>query len=181
MVRYLEYYHGLPGYKAHAGVLIDISLQKLDFRCGSDTYATAIEPAMISYREARERVVQMDKECLNGLGRSDITVKKFLPPHGLYLVLFAIVTVTFVGFSRRSNFDTGGILTRILPAAFNNFCWTVQPFVLYSMLIIHGVEAYHMATGRLRKHSVNINSKIWWQWAGATFIEGVGSFNRRVR
>jgi hypothetical protein len=35
-----------------------------------------------------------------------------------------------------------------------------------------------MATGRLRKHSVNMQTGVWWQWLGSTFIEGFGSFKR---
>lgn len=133
---------------------------------------------MTSYREARERVVEMDKECLAGLNRSDITVNEFLPAHGPYLAGFIVVTVTFIAFSTRRNFDRDGYVAAVVPSGFSQFFWTIQPFVLYPMLVIHILESFHMATGRLRKHNVNVRSKIWWQWLGTTFIEGVGSFNR---
>ena len=178
VIRYLEHYHKLPGYKAYTGTIADISLEELVFQCGGETYRTRMEPAMTSYREARERVVQMDKDCLAGLNRSDITVKEYIPPSGLYLMSFIIISTTFLAFSSRSNFKAGGLLATILPSAFARFCWTIQPFVLYPMLVIHSLEAYHMATGRLRKHSVNMQTGVWWQWLGSTFIEGFGSFRR---
>jgi len=178
VVRYLEYYHKLPGYKAYDGKIADISLTHLSFSCAGETYQTPFEPPMTSYREARERVVEMDKECVGGLGRSDITVMEYIPPHGPYLIGFVVVSVTFIAFSMRSNFEKGGYIAAVVPSGFASFCWTIQPFVLYPMLVIHLVEAYHMARGRLTKHSVNIRSGVWWQWLGSTFIEGVGSFNR---
>lgn len=135
---------------------------------------------MTSYREARERVVEMDKECLVGLGRSDITVIEYIPPHGFYLALFMTVSATLIAFSTRSIFEEGGYVSALVPGAFLRFCWIIQPFVFYPMLVIHGAEAYHMARGRLTKHSVNVRSRIWWQWLGSTFIEGVGSFDRQV-
>lgn len=120
----------------------------------------------------------MDKDCLEGLNRSEITVKEYIPPHGAYLALFILVATTFVVFSRRSNFEAGGYVAAVVPSAFARFCWKVQPYVLYGMMVIHAAETYHMATGRLRKHSVNMRSKAWWQWMGTCFIEGVGSYKR---
>lgn len=135
---------------------------------------------MTSYREARERVVEMDKECLAGLGRSDITVTKYISPHGAYLVSFVVISITFIAYSTRANFEDGGYLAAIVPSVFARFSRTIQPFVFYPMLAIHSAEAYHMARGRLAKHSVNVRSKVWWQWLGTTFIEGVGSFSRQA-
>lgn len=178
MVRYLEYYHKLPGYKAYSGAISDVSLDALVFSCGHETYTTPFQPPLTSFREVRERVVQMDKDCLAGLSRSDITVQEFVPSHGPYLALFLTVTATFVAFSTRANFESGGLVAAFVPKAFAHFCWTIQPFVFYPMVLIHGCEAYYMATGRLRRHSVNMRSKTWWQWVGTTFIEGVGAFNR---
>lgn len=136
---------------------------------------------MGSFREARERLVQMDKDCLQALGRSDITIKEFVAPTGPYLVGFVVVLTTFLAFSFRGNFEAGSIISAVLPTRFARFCWTIQPFVLYPMLVIHSVESWHMARGRLRKHNVNVRDRVWWLWMGTTFIEGVGSYNRLVR
>jgi len=163
---------------AYSGAISDVSLDTLVFSCGHKTYKTPFQPPLTSFREVRERVVQMDKECLAGLSRSDITVQEFIPARGPYLVLFVIVTATLAAFRTRANLESGGLIATFAPEAFTRFCWTIQPFVLYPMLLIHGCEAYWMATGRLRRHSVNMRSDIWWKWVGTTFVEGVGAFNR---
>jgi hypothetical protein len=180
VIRYLENYHHLPGYQAFHGKITDVSLEHIAFECAGMKYRTALEPPMASFREARERLVQMDKECLKALGRSDITIKEYLAPTGLYLVLFLIVSTTLVAFRTRRNFEAGSVISAVVPASFAQFCWTIQPFIWYGMLAIHGVETWHMARGRLRKHNVNVRSRVWWLWIATTFIEGVGAYNRLV-
>ncbi|KAH0125964.1 hypothetical protein KCU67_g17526, partial [Aureobasidium melanogenum] len=66
----------------------------------------------------------------------------------------------------------------MVPNSFARFCWTIQPFIWYGMLAIHGAETWYMARGRLRKHNINIRSRVWWLWTATTFIEGVGAYNR---
>lgn len=143
-------------------------------------YRTPLDPPMGSFREARERLVQMDKECVKAMDRSDITVKEFVPPTGSYLALFVIVSTTFLTFNSRSHFEAGSYLSAVLPGWFARFCWTVQPFVFWPMLVLHGLESWHMSRGRLRKHNVNMRTQVWWLWMATTFIEGVGSYNRSV-
>jgi hypothetical protein len=180
VIRYLENYHHLSGWQAYHGKISDISLDYIAFECAGMKYRTALDPPMASFRDARERLVQMDKECTQALGRSDITIKEYTAPTGLYLVLFIIVSTTLVAFRTRKNFETGSIISAVVPGSFAQFCWTIQPFIWYGMLAIHGVETWHMARGRLRKHNVNTRSKVWWSWIGTTFIEGVGAYNRLV-
>ncbi|KAK4985851.1 hypothetical protein LTR66_008049 [Elasticomyces elasticus] len=177
VIRYLEHYHKLPSYSAFDGKISGITLSDLELRCRGSTYKIPFDPPMQSYREARERVVKMDQDAVAALGRSDLTVKEFLPPYGLYAVVFVVVLTTFIAFSTRSNFAPGSVLGRFVPR-FASFCWTVQPFVLYFMLFMHTAEATTMARGRLRKHSVNVRTGAWWKWVGSTFIEGVWAFRR---
>lgn len=178
VVRYLENYHHLPGYQAYQGKITDASLEYIAFECAGMKYRTALDPPMTSFRDARERLVQMDRECLKALDRSDITIKEYLAPTGWYLALFILVSTVFVAFRTRGNFEAGSIIAAIVPGSFARFCWTIQPFIWYGMLAIHGAETYHMSNGRLKKHNVNIRSQVWWLWMGTTFIEGVGAYNR---
>lgn len=180
VVRYLEHYHHLPGYQAFKGKISDASLDHIAFECAGQIYKTPLNPPMASFREGRERLVQMDKECREALDRSDITVKDFLPATGIYLASFVLISAVFLAFGLRSNFEEGSVLSALLPRSFARFCWTVQPFVFYGMLAIHSAETWHMSRGRLRKHNVNIRSRVWWLWMATTFIEGVGSYNRLV-
>lgn len=180
VIRYLESYHHLPGYQAYNGKISDVSLEYIAFECAGMNYRTPLDPPMSSFREARERLVQMDKECLEALGRSDITIKEFIAPTGWYLVLFGIVSTTLVAFRTRANFESGSFISAVVPQSFARFCWTIQPLIWYGMLAIHGAETWNMARGRLRKHNVNIRSRVWWLWIATTFIEGVGAYNRSV-
>jgi hypothetical protein len=180
VIRYLEHYHHLPGYQAFTGKISDASLNHIAFECAGLTYKTPLNPPMASFREARERLVQMDKECIQALDRSDITVKEFQPATGIHLAVFVLVSTTFLAFGSRSNFEQGSLVSAFLTRSFADFCCSIQPLVLYPMLAIHSAEAWHMSRGRLRRHSVNVRSRVWWLWMATTFIEGVGSFNRLV-
>lgn len=133
---------------------------------------------MASFREARERLVAMDKECVAALDRSDITIREWQPPYGWYLALFVTVSVTFLAFSTRSNFAPNSLFAAFLPDFFRKFCYAIQPYLLVFLLVVHGAETFTMASGRLKRHNVNIRTLIYWQWVGDTFIEGVGAFNR---
>ena len=135
---------------------------------------------MTSYREARERLVDMDKDCVTALGRSDITVREYTFPTGWHLALFCTVSATLMAFSLRSNFAAHGMIARLVPDAFRRFCWTIQPYLFWGMILIHGAETANMARGRLIKHNVNMNDANYWKWLGDCFIEGVGAYDRFV-
>ena len=181
VVRYLEHYHNIPSFLAYGGRITDVTLDRVTFACRGHTYDTPLKPAMTSYREARERLVDMDKQCVHALGRSDITVREYTVPRGFYLALFITVCVTLVAFSRKDNFAPGGLIASLVPDAFRRFCSTIQPFLFYGMLALHGAEAVHMGRGRLSKHNVNIRAPVYWLWTADCFVEGVGAYHRSVR
>ena len=133
---------------------------------------------MSSYRDARERVVQMDKECLQALGKSDITVKEFVPPTGFYALAFIIIATTFVAYSQRWWFAKGELVERVLGSGFARFSFTIQPWLITGMVGLHGAEMLYFVRNKLRKHSVNPRTALWWQWVGFTFIEGQLAFRR---
>ena len=56
--------------------------------------------------------------------------------------------------------------------------YLTAPYVLIFMVVVHGAEAAHMARGRLRRHSVETFSGVWWAWVVDTFFEGFGAFQR---
>ncbi|KAF2157788.1 hypothetical protein K461DRAFT_274018 [Myriangium duriaei CBS 260.36] len=176
VVRYLENYHHLSHWTATSGHITDITLSTLTIASSSGSHSIPFDPPMSSFRDARERLVVMDKECVAALGRSDITVREWVVPRGVFLALFIIVSTTFIAFSLRSNFAPSGIFAPFLPSFFRRFCHAIQPVVFYGMLAIHASEAVYMARGRLRKHNVNVRSAVYWQWVGDAFIEGFGAF-----
>lgn len=149
-----------------------ITLDGMTFNASGKTYRVPFDPPLESYREARERVVAMDKECLAGLGRSDITINEFIWPTGIYALEFAIITATFIGFSQRLWFGRGQVVEQVLGAGFAKFAWTIQPWLISAMVVIHGAELINFHFTRLRKHSISMRSPIWWQWAVAEFVCG---------
>ena len=146
--------------------------------CGGNSYQVPFDPPMTSYRDARERVVEMDKECCHALHKSDITVKEFAPPTGIYAIVFITIAATFLGYSQRWWFAEGGVVERILGPAFARFSWLIQPWLITAMMGIHGIEVVYFVRNHLWKHSVNARTFPFWQWVGFTFVEGQFAFNR---
>ncbi|KAK4635795.1 hypothetical protein CLAFUW4_01558 [Fulvia fulva] len=176
--RYLQYWGKVSLLPAHDGRMTDITLSSMTLSCHGRDYRVPFEPAMTSYREARERVVELDKECRKALGHSDVTVKQYIPPNTpMYMTEIAIISATFLAYSQRWWFAAGGPVGHIWPA-FARFSWAIQPWVIGLMVLIHGTEAVHFASSRLLHHSVNPRSRVFWLWAASFFIEGVFALRR---
>lgn len=160
--------------------MADIDLNQMTFLAGGKSYKIPFEPPLSSYRETRERVVEMDRECLSALDKSDITVQTFIPPtvSAFYAIEFLVVTTTFLGYSQRWWFGRGEIVAIIVGEGFARFSWLIQPWLISFMLILHASEAVYFARNRLRRHSVNVRTALWWRWVATTFIEGVFSYQR---
>ncbi|KAI7529466.1 hypothetical protein KC331_g15208 [Hortaea werneckii] len=180
IVRYLEHFCKIPSWTADSGKMTDIDLRSMTFSCGGGrkTYSITLNPPMTSYRDARERAVQLDQQALAGLGRSDITVKEFVPPTGWYAVEFAIISATFLAYSQRWWFAQDAIVHQFLGSGFAAFSWAIQPYLFLGMVGIHSAEMAYFVHYRLQKHSINPRSFLFWQWMSTTFIEGMFSFRR---
>lgn len=179
--RYLEHYNRVSSFSARDAKLTDITFNSMIIQSSNGYCTVPIDPPLTSWSQARERVVAMDAEATAGLGRSNITVKKYKRPNGFMAVVFVAAACTFVVFSKRSNFEAGSFIYDSLlkhTPGFAKWCYKIQPLVIYPMLTIHGWEAYHMQKSRLQRHNVPFMSKLWWKWFLSTFIEGVGSFMR---
>ena len=180
--RFAQYYNKIPSSQTHDTQIANISLAHLILTCSGGRLHVPIDPPMTSLSEARGRLVAMDAEALEGLGLSSFEVKEYRPPHGFMAVVFAFCVATMVAFSKRSNFEAGSLFYEGLGLGyvpgFARFCWTIQPWLISSMVAIHVVEAGWMAKSRLRKYNVPLYSLLWWKWTASTFIEGFGGFKR---
>jgi hypothetical protein len=158
----------------------DIDLNGMSFVAGGKTYQIPFDPPLSSYRETRERVVEMDKECLQALNKSDITVKEFVPPmiSAFYAIEFLVIASTFLGYSQRWWFARGAIVERLLGQGFAKFSWTIQPWLITFMLGLHAAEAIYFARNQLWKHSVNVRTPMFWKWIATVFVEGQFAFKR---
>ncbi|KKY13659.1 putative integral membrane [Diplodia seriata] len=158
IARYLEHYCNVSSFAARRARLTDLSLGSMSIGAAGKNFTIPLEPPMQSWREARERVIQMDRDCLAGLGRSDITVRQYTRPRGAHAVIFVVCALTY-------------------SPGFAAFVARVQPLVLALMIAIHVVEASIMAR-RLQRHNVAQLSGLWWQWVASSFIEGFGALQR---
>ncbi|KAK0366331.1 hypothetical protein LTR02_006735 [Friedmanniomyces endolithicus] len=182
LVRYLQHYTNLSPLRANSAYLTTLDLSSLTLTCGSgsttQTHRIPLTPPMASYGETRERVVAMDREARLALNRSEITVKEFLPPTGVYAVLFATITLVFLAYSQRWWFAPGQVVERVLGPGFARFSFVMQPWVLGVMLFMHTTEMLYLMRYKLIRHSVNPGSRLFWLWTGTTFVEGAGAFWR---
>lgn len=203
--RYLEHYHALSSFSARNAHLTDISFTTLTlststitpsqpppasasgaskkYEIGSSTYHIPLDPPLKSWAEARERLVSMDKLCVEKLNRSSITLNTYIFPRGFHLFLGILTICTLITFSSSTHLQPHkystlfGPLPIWIPGWFS-FLTVMQQPVLWFMIVVHGGESVWMARTRLRKHSVPVASGLWWKWVLGTFFEGFGNFER---
>ena len=181
LIRYLEYFCQVSSVSAQDAHLDDVTYSALMISANQKRYEVPIEPPLTDWSQMRHCVVEMDAEAVAGLGQTRITIKTYSRPYGLMLVVFIAALSTFLAFSRRENFRPGSFLhdsiLKFVPH-FANFCWIIQPLVIYPMVLLHSGEAIYMARSRLAKHHISIGTGLWVTWVCSTFIEGYGSFLR---
>ena len=182
LIRYLEYYAGLSSFSARNAQLTDITFDSLTIEYSHEqAHRIPIKPPMTVWSEARPKAVEMDTVATRGLGRGSVTVKRYKEPRGWMTAVMAVVVVTALAFSRRANFEPGSILFWAVlqyTPSFANFCWMVQPLVIPLIIVIHGTELWHFERSRLRRHTVRVFSRTWWEWAVSNLVEGFGAFVR---
>jgi len=205
--RYLEHYHSLSSFSARNAHLTNITFTTLTLSTSTitpsspppasasassanrkhefntSTYQIPLDPPLKSWAEARERLVSMDKVCVEKLDRSPITLNTYIFPRGFHLVLGILTICTLITFSSSAHLQPNkystifGPLPIWIPGWFS-FLTVMQKPVLWFMIVVHGAESIWMARTRLRKHSVPTASRLWWMWVVGTFLEGFGNFER---
>lgn len=185
---FLRHYCNLPTHSAtpESTTLERLNKDSLILTSQGKRYYIPVQPALSSLSSSaatRQRLKEMHYECLRGLDLSDVIITTYRTPETLIQrITFIAVVLTVLSFSRRANFLPGSLFYETLRLSFvPNFAWfcsTIQPWLITAMLGIHVTEAVWMARTRLRRHSVERWSWLWWMWVGTCFIEGVGSFQR---
>jgi hypothetical protein len=151
------------------------------FMCNGQQHAIALDPPMKSFRDARERSVQLDKDALRILGRSDIAVDRYIPPTAKFghLFNFSACLLSYLFLPFPSIWHPGsplyGTFLQHVPW-FANFVaqagwWIVVAF----MLPIHTTEAGMMARRLRTKHGLTPFDRMWWAWTTSCFVEGITS------
>ena len=163
--------------------MTDITLTEMRFSCdGGQQPIITFDPPMKSLREARERLVQMDKDALQVLGRSDISITSYIPPYVKlgHLWNFTQCLVAYTLLPRPANFKPGSLLYETVlfrVPAFAEFVARISWIVFAIMLPIHLIETGIMSRN-LAKHGSTFLDAVWWKWMGSCFVEGVTSFWR---
>ncbi|KAK7192436.1 hypothetical protein DPSP01_009740 [Paraphaeosphaeria sporulosa] len=159
--------------------LTGVTLNDMKFDCGKQQVIIPLDPPMKAMREARERLIQLDKEALDILGLTDIPITKYTPPyapglHWIHLFNFTQCLIVLTTFSRRANFKSGSLIhDNILShvPGFGDFLFTIQPYLFYIMVGIHATETVFMAR-KLNRHGLTPSEPVWWAWMTSCFVEG---------
>jgi len=183
---YLRYYNRLPRSHADTAKLEDITLEHMVISSSFGTVRVPIKPRMKSLADAREKLVAMHFDALNGLGLSKIVVKEYRLPNRAYqwfnMITCALVFLTFPfrdslapasGSWASWIWSLGGTVPQIAQLAYQ-----LQPVLLPIVVVLHSLEATWMARSRLAKHQVKLGSVLWWKWAIDTWVEGFGAMKR---
>ncbi|KAJ4368880.1 hypothetical protein N0V83_005962 [Neocucurbitaria cava] len=144
--RYVEAYASKSMWQSSGAEMINIYLDHMIFLIGSHQIVIPFDPPMKSFREARERLVEMDKDALHVLGRSDISITAFIPPTVKmgHLFNFTQCLLAYMLLPRPANFRPGsllydGLLYRV--PSFAAFVAQISWIVFAIMLPIHIFEA----------------------------------------
>lgn len=182
LTRYLEHKSGLSAFAARSPTMTDITTAGFAIRAGRRTHIVEFHPPLLSLSESRSRLVAMDQEATEALGRAPETITTYAPPQSIRQIVTALLVLFgFVALSSRSNFLPRSWLTstflRPFPAV-AAFCHDWQPTLIRLMIAIHAYEAWHISKTRLTPYSVPVGGKVWLAWIISTFFEGFGAFER---
>ncbi|KAF2116909.1 integral membrane protein-like protein [Lophiotrema nucula] len=180
--RYLEHFKGASSFSVRNARMTDININCMQFEYAGKHGTITFDPPLKSLREARERLVQLDKDALQALGRSDIQITKFIPcyTNAFHLINWTTCFLTYLVYCRPANFKPGSLLfDNVLYKypGFVKFSLAIQPYQFPIMVGIHLFESVLMAR-KLARHGVLVSSLLWWAWVGTCFVEGFTSFNR---
>ena len=186
LVLYSRYYSKLPLSHAKTSKLDSLNLEHMIIESSFGRCLVPFSPPLESYSDARERVVAMHQECLRGLDVDEVVIDRYSLPSGpLQCTLAFLTTWTFATFPFRAQLspESGSLLSWAwsiggLFPGLARLAYLTAPYVLVFMVVVHGAEAAHMARGRLRRHSVEAFSGVWWAWVVDTFFEGFGAYQR---
>jgi hypothetical protein len=183
---YARHYSKLPLSYAKTAKADDISVDHLILTSSFGRTLIPFKPALKSLAEARERLVAMNEESLKELDVDGTMIDIFPLPdkavHWIWLGFCSWVIFT-LPFRQQIHPDSGSTLSKIWSLGgtapwLAKLAYTLGPATLWFIGIIHSVEAVVMATGRLRRHEVEMFSGVWWGWIVDVLLMGGGSFMR---
>ena len=136
--RYIEHYNSASRWTSRSAELTGVTLDALTITAGGRAYTVPLAPPLASFRDVRERVVQMDREATAGLRRSSVTLTEYRAARGAQAVVFAGIVASALFLSREANMAPGSLLYQVAPG--------IAEMCLRSRLVVGGiVGALHVA------------------------------------
>ncbi|XDG03145.1 hypothetical protein ABKA04_002760 [Annulohypoxylon sp. FPYF3050] len=178
---YLRAFNALSASSARGAQITDMSLTTMTIKSASGTHTVAITPPLKTAADARVVLVDMSAQAKSKLGLSFIKVREWHPPSGLGLLTFAGVALYFVCAATyplvQPPTTAWGLLDEFWPGGAAAYKWLVRA-IFIPVMLIHVGEAWWMARSRLRRHGVEVGSKVWFLWTLGTFVEGLPAMKR---
>jgi hypothetical protein len=148
--------------------MTDIDLNGMKISYAGKQAFLPFDPPMKSMRDARERLVQMDKDANEALGRDPIPITTFIPcyVHVGHLFNFSACLLTYIFLPREANIQPGSLLydhALYKFPGFVEFVKVIRLWVIWIMLGIHITESVLMVK-KLRKHGLTPLDGLWWKW-----------------
>ncbi|KIX02938.1 uncharacterized protein Z518_06488 [Rhinocladiella mackenziei CBS 650.93] len=186
---YLMHYSHVPLSGTSSATLTDITTQHMILTSSFGRHVISFEPEMKSLLDARERLVAMHNECLSALDLSDIVIDTYVPPDRAWHWGLAGITLLILStfpFREALKPESGTIIASIWSLGgavpgLARLCYTLQPYVLTLVVLVHGTEAAWLANTKLRRHWVEVGSGVWFAWLLDCVIEGGGCLERFQR
>jgi len=181
LVRYLEHYVHLSSYAARNARLVGVSLSAMVITASGMSHVVSFDPPLKSFSEVRTRVVVMDAETREALGRSEVTIKKFEWPKTLTNRVFAYGggTLLWVAAGLMSQQFMYQNIYRYIPWAEVYEKYHARQWVSLFLAATHSYEALFLLRPMLKKHSVPTGSLLYWRWMSMNFwIDGFMTLQR---
>lgn len=183
---YLMRYCHVPLPGTSTAQMLDITSEHMIITSSYGRHVVPLEPPMKSLMEARERLVAMHNDCLSELGLSDVVLDRYVPPDRAWQwTLSALCALIFATFPFRESLlpESGSVIARIWSLGgavpgLARLSYTLQPFVLAVMVVLHVGETAWLANTRLKRYWVEVGTAVWWLWVLDCALEGVGCLSR---
>lgn len=194
LVDYLQYYAKASAKEAATAELVDINAAGMTITRVTEPngpprpVVIPIDPPMESLRQARERLVAMAHESMEGLGRSRWKVKSF-PTPSLAGVVYGAISCTLIAvlLNPESTLRPGAQFRQTVLLDSDVIARSLYTYQREIRSIVMGTAVYNTSMRirrRLQQHSYDSSWLVWISWLFAGLIEGPAacvSFDKVVR
>jgi hypothetical protein len=163
LIHYLRHWNKLSPSDARGSTMVDINLNEMRIATpGGQEHVVPFEPPMGSYVEARERLIQMDRQARHALG-VELTLAEYATPTPEVALLAGPVALLPLGFLAKRY--------RLLEGP----SWKDAVPLVVAILV---GQAMLLDLLRLQRYDVDRWTGVWWKWIASSIFEGYGTWRR---